>query len=165
MPPVLIGNSGLKSWSVIGSGGFGQVYKAKSIDLGIDVAIKLLHQDDSSSLLKEAEMMLQGGNPYVLRLLGEYQGVPSGSSGPPQRGLVMEFMERGSVESLLQKLGGPPPWPLAFRLCHQVALGMNYLHQLSPSCCTLTSSPPTCCWTMGSVSSSQILAWPSLSAL
>ncbi|KAJ8372526.1 hypothetical protein AAFF_G00281770 [Aldrovandia affinis] len=139
---VLIGNRGLKSWSVIGSGGFGLVYKAKSIDLGIDVAIKLLHQDDSTSLLKEAEMMLQGGNPYVLRLLGEYKGVPPGSSGPPQRGLVMEFMERGSVESLLQKLGGPPPWPLAFRLCHQVALGMNFLHLLPRPLLHLDLKPP-----------------------
>ncbi|KAJ8261493.1 hypothetical protein COCON_G00172160 [Conger conger] len=47
-------------------------------------------------------------------------------------GLVMELMERGSVESLLKRLRGPPPWPLAFRLAHQVALGMNFMHKLSP---------------------------------
>ena len=26
----------------------------------------------------------------------------------------------------------PPPWPLAFRIAYQVALGMNFLHTLSP---------------------------------
>ena len=34
----------------------------------------------------------------------------------------------GSVESLMNDLSGPPPWPLAFRLAHQVAAGMNFLH-------------------------------------
>ncbi|KAJ8366242.1 hypothetical protein AAFF_G00365050 [Aldrovandia affinis] len=140
--PVLIGNSGLQSWSVIGSGGFGQIYKAKYKDLGMDVAIKLLHNDDGSSLQKEAERMLHGGSPFVLRVLAVYRGVPPGRCGPPQRGLVMEFMERGSVESLLQRLGGAPPWPLAFRLCHQVALGMNYLHRLSPPLLHLDLKPP-----------------------
>ncbi|KAJ8366863.1 hypothetical protein AAFF_G00338770, partial [Aldrovandia affinis] len=141
MAPVLIGNGGLQFWSVIGCGGFGYIYKAKSNYFGMDVAIKLLHHDDSTSLLKEAEMMLQGGSPFVLHVLGEYQGAPPGSSGPPQRGLVMEFMEMGSVESLLQRLGAPP-WPLAFRLCHQVALGMNYLHRLSPPLLHLDLKPP-----------------------
>lgn len=45
-----------------------------------------------------------------------------------QRGIVMDFMERGSVQSLLTALSGPPPWPLAFRIAHQIALGMNFLH-------------------------------------
>ncbi|KAG7462144.1 hypothetical protein MATL_G00199730 [Megalops atlanticus] len=109
----------------------------------MEVAIKLLHFDDgsSSSLLKEAELMRQGGSPYVLRILGVYQGVPPGRGPSSQLGLVMEFMERGSLASLQEKLRGPPAWPLAFRLAHQVALGMNFLHCLSPQLLHLDLKP------------------------
>ncbi|XP_036407664.1 receptor-interacting serine/threonine-protein kinase 3-like [Megalops cyprinoides] len=130
---VLIGNSSLQFLDVIGSGGFGQIYKAKHTEWGVDVAVKMLHYDDGgSSLLKEAELMRKGGSTYVLRILGVYQGVPP-DEGPSSRvGLVMEFMERGSLASLQERLSGPPPWPLAFRLAHQIALGMNFLHCLNP---------------------------------
>lgn len=42
----LIGDSSLTAWEVIGSGGFGQVYKARHHSWCCDVAIKLLHHDD-----------------------------------------------------------------------------------------------------------------------
>lgn len=44
--PVLIEDSSLKDWEVIGSGGFGQIYKARHQKWCCDVAIKLLHHDD-----------------------------------------------------------------------------------------------------------------------
>ncbi|XP_036407820.1 receptor-interacting serine/threonine-protein kinase 3 isoform X2 [Megalops cyprinoides] len=141
-PVVLIGDHCLQFLRVIGSGGFGQIHKAKHTDWGM-VAIKLLHFDDgsSSSLLKEADLMRQGGSTYVLRVLGVYQGVPPGRGPSSQLGLVMEFMERGSLASLQERLRGPPPWPLAFRLAHQVALGMNFLHCLSPQLLHLDLKP------------------------
>ncbi|XP_061106591.1 receptor-interacting serine/threonine-protein kinase 4-like [Conger conger] len=139
----LVEDCKLQDWSVIGAGGFGQIYKAKHKDLGMEVAIKLLHYDDgsSASLQKEAEFMQQGGGPYVVRVFGVYRGVPPGRERSSQMGLVMELMERGSVESLLKRLRGPPPWPLAFRLAHQVALGMNFLHKLSPPLLHLDLKP------------------------
>lgn len=69
--------------------------------------------------------MRLASSPDVLRILGVY-------SNSNRQGLVMEFMERGSLYSLLETLSGPPPWPLVFRLAHQIALGMNYLHCLDP---------------------------------
>ncbi|XP_061119735.1 receptor-interacting serine/threonine-protein kinase 4-like [Conger conger] len=139
----LVEDCKLQSWSVIGSGGFGQIYKAKHKDLGMEVAIKLLHYDDgsSASLQKEAEFMRQGGSPYVVRVFWVYRGVPPGRGLSSQVGLVMELMERGSVESLLKRLRGPPPWPLAFRLAHQVALGMNFVHKLCPPLLHLDLKP------------------------
>ncbi|XP_056156474.1 receptor-interacting serine/threonine-protein kinase 3 [Lampris incognitus] len=141
--PVLIGDSTLGDWRVIGSGGFGQIYKARHLQWGWDVAIKLLHYDDGnrSSLLYEADKMRQGGSPFVLRVLGVFQGRPPSSETSTRLGLVMEFMERGSLAFLQETLCGPPPWPLAFRLAHQVALGMNYLHCLSPPILHLDLKP------------------------
>lgn len=44
--PALIGESDLGGWKVIGSGGFGQIFKARHQKLCCDVAVKLLHHDD-----------------------------------------------------------------------------------------------------------------------
>ncbi|XP_041724179.1 receptor-interacting serine/threonine-protein kinase 3 [Coregonus clupeaformis] len=141
--PLLIGDDSLQNWCVIGSGGFGQIHKARHVDWGLDVAIKLLHYDDgsSSSLLREADLMRQGGSSYVLRILGVYQGCPPCSGLSSHLGLVMEFMERGSLAALQERLSAPPPWPLSFRLVHQVALGMNFLHHLDPPLLHLDLKP------------------------
>lgn len=64
---------------------------------------------------------------FVLRVYGIFEGCPPVQDSI-QKGIVMEFMLRGSVQTLQEALSGPPPWPLAFRLAHEVALGMNFLH-------------------------------------
>ncbi|KAF1394445.1 hypothetical protein PFLUV_G00000380 [Perca fluviatilis] len=124
-------DSNLGDWKVIGSGGFGQIYKARHHQWGFDVAIKLLLQGEGTEkdLLHEIKMMRQATSPYVMAVRGVFKGrTPSGRS--IQLGVVMELMERGSLASLQEALRGPPPWPLVFRLAHQVALGMNFLHSL-----------------------------------
>lgn len=46
------------------------------------------------------------------------------------------------METILQEtLGGAPLWPLVFRLAHQVALGINFLHSLSPPLLHLDLKP------------------------
>ncbi|KAM9502829.1 receptor-interacting serine/threonine-protein kinase 3-like isoform 2-T2 [Salvelinus alpinus] len=135
-PAAVIGNNSLENWKVIGAGGFGQVHKARHVDWGYDVAIKLLKCDDgsSASLHNEAEMMSKGASLHVIRILGVYKDCPPTCGPSIQLGLVMEFMERGTLESLLDTLSLHPPWPhpLAYRLAHQIALGMNFLHCLTP---------------------------------
>ncbi|XP_068584424.1 receptor-interacting serine/threonine-protein kinase 3 [Cebidichthys violaceus] len=140
--PLLIEDSTLEGWKVIGSGGFGKIFKARHRQWGCDVAIKLLHYDDgtSASLLREIDMMREGSSPYVILVRGVFKGrAPSSAS--DQLGLVMEFMERGSVASLQDRLHGAPPWPLVFRLAHQVALGINFLHSLTPALLHLDLKP------------------------
>ncbi|KAM9426225.1 receptor-interacting serine/threonine-protein kinase 3 isoform 1-T2 [Pholidichthys leucotaenia] len=133
----------LENWEVKGSGGFGQIYKARHCKLHSDVAIKLLHHDDgnSSLLLREVSMMRQGSSPYVIHVFGVYKGRPAESGLPVQLGLVMEFMERGSLAFLQDKLRAPLLWALAFRLCHQVGVGINFLHNLSPALLHLDLKP------------------------
>ncbi|XP_032439986.1 receptor-interacting serine/threonine-protein kinase 3 isoform X1 [Xiphophorus hellerii] len=139
----VVKDTDLEGWEVIGSGGFGQIYKAKHRQWCFDVAIKLLHYDDGTSkdLLRELDMMHQGSNRHVLQAIGIFKGQSPSSGSSIQLGLVMDFMERGSLANLLQTLQGPPPWPLAFRLTHQVALGINFLHSLSPPVLHLDLKP------------------------
>ncbi|KAG9259965.1 receptor-interacting serine/threonine-protein kinase 4-like [Astyanax mexicanus] len=140
--PAVIRNDSLDFWQLIGCGGFGKIFRAKHLTLRLDVAVKLLRCDDgsNSTLLREANLMHHGGNPYVLRILGVYEGQPKGEEAS-QFGLVMEYMERGSLVDLQRALNGPPPWSLAFRIAHQIALGMNFLHQLDPPLLHLDLKP------------------------
>ncbi|XP_028446343.1 receptor-interacting serine/threonine-protein kinase 3-like [Perca flavescens] len=125
-------DSSLGDWEVIGSGGFGQIYKARHHQWGADVAIKLLLQGEGTekSLLREITMMRQATSPYVMAIQGVFKGQTPSSGRSTQLGVVMELMERGSLASLQEALRGIPPWPLVFRLAHQVALGINFLHSL-----------------------------------
>uniref|UniRef100_A0A667Z4Q4 Protein kinase domain-containing protein n=1 Tax=Myripristis murdjan TaxID=586833 RepID=A0A667Z4Q4_9TELE len=126
----LIEDESLEDWQLIGSGGFGQVYKARYKTLKIDVAIKLSRYcEGDEALQREASHLVKADSPFVLQVFGLYQGCPPDMGSDMQMGIVMEFMERGTLRSLLQLCR--PPWPLAFRLAHQVALGMNFLHEIA----------------------------------
>lgn len=80
---------------------------------------------------------------YVVRLYGLFvDGGPAGSLGGalPRLGLVMEFMENGSLASLRSRVPSVP-WALRLRILHQVALGMNFLHSLKPPLLHLDLKP------------------------
>ncbi|KAL6118359.1 ripk3 [Pungitius sinensis] len=133
--PMSVSDSSLEGWTPIASGGFGQVFKARHRGWCCDVAVKLLHHADRSSesaLLKEIDMTRQGSSPHVVLVRGVFKGRPPGVA-LNRLGLVMEFMERGSLASLQHSVKEALPWPLVCRLAHQVALGINFLHSLSPA--------------------------------
>ncbi|KAF1393384.1 hypothetical protein PFLUV_G00015070 [Perca fluviatilis] len=73
-----IEDSSLEDWKVIGSGGFGQIYKARHRQWACDVAIKLLRYDDgtNASLLHEIKRMQEASSPHVIRVLGVFKGLP-----------------------------------------------------------------------------------------
>lgn len=55
------------------------------------------------------------------------------------QGLVMEYMETGSLETLL--VAEPLPWELRFRIIHETAVGMNFLHCMNPPLLHLDLKP------------------------
>lgn len=84
---------------------------------------------------------------YVVRLFGLFvDKVPAttkvGSLGHPvpRLGLVMEFMENGSLASLQSRVPSVP-WALQLRLLYEMALGMNFLHSLKPPLLHLDLKP------------------------
>lgn len=123
------------SWEKIGSGGFGQVYKVRHIQWKTWLAIKCppcLHVDDKdrSELLEEAKKMEAAKFRYILPVYGICED--------PQ-GLVMEYMETGSLETLLAN--ELLPWELRFRIIHETAVGMNFLHCMNPPLLHLDLKP------------------------
>ncbi|XP_029924662.1 receptor-interacting serine/threonine-protein kinase 4 [Myripristis murdjan] len=123
------------SWEKIGSGGFGQVYKVRHVQWKTWLAIKCppcLHVDDKerAELLEEAKKMEAAKFRYILPVYG--------ICGDPQ-GLVMEYMETGSLETLLAT--EPLPWELRFRIIHETAVGMNFLHCMNPPLLHLDLKP------------------------
>uniref|UniRef100_A0A3P9JFA1 Protein kinase domain-containing protein n=1 Tax=Oryzias latipes TaxID=8090 RepID=A0A3P9JFA1_ORYLA len=133
--PKAFDNEHLEKWELIGIGGFGHVFKVKHKKMGHDVAIKLLDSSDcldmEGALFKEAKYLETSSSDYVLRIYGIYEGIPPFSKAKLQtKGIVTEFMRRGSIESLQKQLNCTPPVPLAFRLAHEVALGINFLHSM-----------------------------------
>uniref|UniRef100_A0A8D0L6N1 Receptor interacting serine/threonine kinase 3 n=1 Tax=Sphenodon punctatus TaxID=8508 RepID=A0A8D0L6N1_SPHPU len=134
---------------LVGQGGFGTIYRARHKDWGIDVAVKILSRDSTCTrkeLLAEARAMEVARFPFILRLFGLYAeeleeaGLGDQSLIPRGLGIVMEFMERGSLLSLLRQVRHVP-WALRFRILHQVGLGMNYLHGLNPPLLHLDLKP------------------------
>ncbi|XP_060090209.1 receptor-interacting serine/threonine-protein kinase 4 [Heteronotia binoei] len=123
------------SWEKIGSGGFGQVYKVRHIHWKTWLAIKCspsLHVDEKErmELLEEAKKMEMAKFRYILPVYGICK---------EPVGLVMEYMETGSLEKLLAS--EPLPWKLRFRIIHETAVGMNFLHCMSPPLLHLDLKP------------------------
>ncbi|XP_060922436.1 receptor-interacting serine/threonine-protein kinase 3-like [Limanda limanda] len=148
VPPPVIEDSSLTGWVSIGSGGFGEIYKARHKGWCSDVAIKLLHNDGGQThekriqaLQQEVQMMLLGSSEYVMQVLGVFNGRPPNSGPSAQLGLVMKYMEKGTLESLQKTFDRVLPLPLVFRLAHQVALGINFLHSLSKALLHLDLKP------------------------
>ncbi|XP_058588056.1 receptor-interacting serine/threonine-protein kinase 4 [Neofelis nebulosa] len=122
-------------WEKVGSGGFGQVYKVRHVHWKTWLAIKCspsLHVDDRErvELLEEAKKMEMAKFRYVLPVYGICR---------EPAGLVMEYMETGSLEKLLAS--EPLPWDLRFRIVHETAVGMNFLHCMSPPLLHLDLKP------------------------
>ncbi|KAG8570013.1 hypothetical protein GDO81_014645 [Engystomops pustulosus] len=126
----------LERLELVGSGGFGLVYRGWSKKLNREIALKMIQGSRSSNmkklmkdLMKERDVMQKAcSDTYVLRLLAVYEK-PEGSL--IEYGLVMEYMPYGSLRTLFDKILNVP-WALRFQILHQVALGMNYLHSLDP---------------------------------
>lgn len=85
---------------------------------------------ERAELLEEAKKMEAAKFRYILPVYG--------ICSDPQ-GLVMEYMETGSLETLLAS--EPLPWELRFRIIHETAVGMNFLHCMNPPLLHLDLKP------------------------
>jgi eukaryotic-like serine/threonine-protein kinase len=110
----------------LGSGGMGNVYKARQISRNRDVALKVLfrHLADQPAVLqrfhREADLMTRLEHPHLLRgyEVGEDQG---------WHYLAMECVEGGSLQAWLGRLG-KFPIPDAVHVALACARALQYAH-------------------------------------
>ncbi|XP_021360200.1 uncharacterized protein LOC110454806 [Mizuhopecten yessoensis] len=114
---------------LIGEGTFSQVYKGKY--QGTEVAVKQLKiplsSQDRNYFTAEVSLLRDLRHPRVVLLMG----VCSSSRLPL---MVLEYMARGSLYHRLHSTTREPlDHAEYFRISHDIALGMAYLHQQKPA--------------------------------
>jgi len=134
MPNFLAGDIVLRDYKIealIGTGGFGEVYRARDLNLDIPVALKVWRcgaasdrtqdEDIRRRFTLEARLGQVINHPHVIRV---YKFAPDEATGLLV--LVMEYAPGGSLADRLQE--GPLPVPEALRIAVQVAAGLAALH-------------------------------------
>ncbi|XP_051552867.1 receptor-interacting serine/threonine-protein kinase 2-like [Myxocyprinus asiaticus] len=117
----------------ISNGGFGTVFRAQHSDWRTTVAIKCLKLDspvgerERNCLLKEAEVLHKARFNHIIQIFGV-------CNEPEFFCIVTEYMTNGSLDELLHEKDMYPvvAWPLRLRILYEIALGVNFLHNMTP---------------------------------
>ncbi|GMP65400.1 hypothetical protein CsSME_00026210 [Camellia sinensis var. sinensis] len=119
--------------SLIGEGGFGQVYKGHIENINQDVAVKQLDRNGfqgNREFLVEVLILSLLHHPNLVNLVGY-------CCDGDQRILVYEYMAKGSLEDHLLDLAPtkePLDWITRMKIAEGAATGLEYLHE--------TANPP-----------------------
>ncbi len=109
----------------LGAGGMGEVYRARDLKLGREVALKMLTADVANDpermarFQREAKVLASLNHPNIAVLYGLEQS-QSGSF------LIMEVAEGQDLSDLMQQ--GPLPMEDAFRIAAGIAAGLEEAH-------------------------------------
>lgn len=114
----------------VGEGGFGVVYKG--IYKNLKVAIKVskvrsepdeeVRNKEEKLFQNEVKMMAKFHSPYIVILIGF-------NINPEDCYLVMEYMEKGSLSSVLLDPDEKLPWSQRIKIAFHAIYGLDYLHK------------------------------------
>jgi len=113
----------------IGRGSFGDVYRGRWKNF--TVAIKILpiefqhNQNFIQTFQSETQIMSGLRHPNCVVMLGA-------SAEPPNVCIIMEYMSRGSLQSVLHDTTIVLPWSIKRQMMLDAAAGMSYLHLSTP---------------------------------
>jgi serine/threonine protein kinase len=112
---------------ILGKGGFGSVYRALNIENGVTVAVKRVSKNDLDdeklqSIESEVKLLKRLKHQNIVLYI-ETIREPDGALN-----IILEFIENGSLSSILKRFGGRFPEPLVAIYTAQVLLGLSYLH-------------------------------------
>ncbi|KAJ1264538.1 hypothetical protein BS78_08G008800 [Paspalum vaginatum] len=127
---------------MIGSGSFGNIYKASYC--GKDIAVKRLHNNieiDKDQFISEFVNQISVKHEHIVGLVGycyeTVKDLPTNYEGRRilcddiYRVLCFEYMQGGSLEKYLQDCGKRPSkrdWPTHFKIIKGVCEGLDFLH-------------------------------------
>ncbi|XP_030507839.2 mitogen-activated protein kinase kinase 9-like [Cannabis sativa] len=110
---------------VLGSGNGGTVYKVRHKETSEIYALKIFHDNSDSNfrrqLNSEMEILRHTDSPHVVKCHSIFQN-PSG-----EFGIVMEYMDSGSLENVLKSEGAFSESKVA-DIAKKVLNGLHYLH-------------------------------------
>jgi len=111
----------------IGKGGYGTVYRGLNIERGITVAVKRVNlqgipHEELESIEMEIRLLQNLDHPNIVKYLDSIRS-------DDVLNIMLEFVENGSLSSLLVKFGGKFPEQLVSHYITQVLKGLQYLHQ------------------------------------
>ena len=113
--------------SLLGSGGMGEVYRAKDTKLGRDVALKILpdtftHDPERlARFRREAQMLAALNHPHI----GAIYGLDEAGG---QQFLVLELVDGESLDRRIAR-GGPIPVDEALAIAKQIAQALEAAHE------------------------------------
>src|SRR5439155_14674665 len=118
----------------IGAGGMGEVYRARDVRLGRDVAIKVLpplftaDPERLARFEREARMLAALNHPHIGAIYGLEDAEPSPGSGQAAvRALVLELVEGETLADRLQR--GPVSVADALTIARQIADALDAAHE------------------------------------
>jgi len=110
--------------TVLGSGGFGTVFRTVDLETGLPVAVKVPHRSGEGELAREVLVELRAA--AVLRHPGFIQVLDAGMDADAAPFLVMEFADGGSLDEMI--LEGVPPWQELAPLLRAVLEALAWAH-------------------------------------
>nr|XP_043629866.1 putative receptor-like protein kinase At5g39000 [Erigeron canadensis] len=123
---ILLATENFKDLLVIGSGGFGKVYKGDVLVGTIHVAaaikrLDLMSNQGAVEFWAEVEMLSKLRHTHLVSLIGY-------CNFDKEMILVYEYMHNGTLEDHLHKLRTRLSWIDRLKICIGVARGLDYLH-------------------------------------
>ncbi|XP_027972916.1 interferon-induced, double-stranded RNA-activated protein kinase isoform X2 [Eumetopias jubatus] len=121
----------------IGSGGYGQVFKAKHKIDGKTYVIKRVKYDKEKKVEREVKALAALDHPNIVHYYGCWAGndYHLEDSINPSRAKIkclliqMEFCDKGTLEAWIDdRRGKTPDKPLSLELYEQIAAGVEYIH-------------------------------------
>ena len=107
----------------IGSGSYGDVYKAVDKQFGRPYAVKKISSNtDLREIVKEVSMMQECDSPYIVRYFASFSSSTS-------LWIVMEYCGIGSVSDMMKVMQKPLPESAIGAVLADAIRGLSYLHE------------------------------------
>jgi len=119
--------------AVLGTGGMGEVYRARDTRLQRDVALKILPQTFASDperlarFEREAQLLASLNHPHIAAIYGFEDFDRSGASPSSTRALVLELVEGDTLAERIAR--GPIPLDEAIAIAQQIADALEAAHE------------------------------------